>query len=184
MLYFFILVLVILSLPIVHFTFSRIIMVIRLRLCCQKAGYEIRFNGPFSAFRRINGSKNDLFIKTERCIYSIKLVGFILNRKCLCFCDPTHYSIKDYSFSLHASIAFTKQYTLKTKKYCDFRAYLPEDSKGCALKPCYLLAPNLRKGMKTSYIVGNQMREIISGDYMGEAYFFSLRGVLREINGN
>ena len=167
--------------PIFRFTVSRILLLFRLRGLCKKIGAEIKLNGWYSLFHKLNGNSNDMYIKTDKCIYSIKLLGFFSLKKHFCFGENNMHSIKDLSFSILPSIAYSKEY--KSKKYTNinFQNFLPPSDGYISIKPCFLLSPKLSKGMKISCVRNNVMMEIINGDRVPNAFFYTTEGLINEL---
>ena len=86
------------------------------------------------------------------------------------------------SFSILPSIAYSKEYKEKNNTSCNFKSFLPSIQSVDKIKSCYLLSPALSKGMKVSCIRNNKMIEIISGDRISDAYFYTLNGLVKELN--
>ncbi len=168
--------------PILRFTISRLFLLFKLQRLCKNIDAEFKINGWWSLFKKINGNSNDIYIKTDRCIYSIKLFGFFSKKKCFCFGDNDMYYLKDLSFSILPSIAYSKEYKSKKHTNCNFKNFLPSTQCFVEIKPCFLLSPMLSKGMKISCIRDNKMIEIISGDRISNAYFYTIEGLVKELN--
>jgi len=168
--------------PIFRFTVSRLFLLFKLRRLCKKIGAELKLNRWYSLFKKINGNSNDMYIKTDRCIYSIKLFGFFSKKKYFCFGDNHTYYLKDLTFSLLPSIADSMNY--KSKKYTNinFESFLPSSRGFIEIKPCFLLSPVLSKGMKISCIRNNKMIEIISGDHVSNGFFYTVEGLVKELH--
>ena len=169
-------------LPIFRFLISRIFLLFRLRKLSKKIGAEIKLHRWYSLFKNINGYSNDMYIKTNRCIYSIKLFGFFSPKKHFRFGDNNMYYLKDLSFSLLPSIAYATKYKSKTHTNINFNNFLPSSQGYIEIKPCFLLSPTLSKGMKISSIRNNEIIEISSGDRVSFAYFYTAEGLIKELN--
>ena len=169
-------------LPIFRFIISRIFLLFRLRKLSKKIGAEMKLHRWYSLFKNINGYSNDMYIKTNRCIYSIKLFGFFSPKKHFRFGDNNMYYLKDLSFSLLPSIAYATKYKSKTHTYINFNNFLPSSQGYIEIKPCFLLSPTLSKGMKISRIRNNEIIEISSGDRVPFAYFYTTEGLIKELN--
>ena len=136
----------------------------------------------YSLFKNINGYSNDMYIKTNRCIYSIKLFGFFSPKKHFRFGDNNMYYLKDLSFSLLPSIAYAAKYKSKTHTSINFNNFLPSSQGYIEIKPCFLLSPTLSKGMKISSIRNNEIIEISSGDRVSFAFFYTVDGLIKELH--
>ena len=169
-------------LPIFRFIISRIFLLFRLRKLSKKIGAEIKLHRWYSLFKNINGYSNDMYIKTNRCIYSIKLFGFFSPKKHFRFGDNNMYYLKDLSFSLLPSIAYAAKYKSKTHTSINFNNFLPSSQGYIEIKPCFLLSPTLSKGMKISRIRNNEIIEISSGDRVSFAYFYTVDGLIKELH--
>lgn len=180
--YFILIIFILAFFPIFRFIISRVFLLFKLHRCCKRNGFEFGINGFLAPFKKINGTGNDMYIKTDRCIYSIKLFGFFSRKKYFCFGEDNTYHFKDLSFPVLPSIAFSREYKTKKHSNCNFESFLP--STGCCvgIKPCFLLSPTLSKGMKISCIRNNKMIEIISGDRLSDAYFYTLDGLVKELD--
>ena len=167
--------------PIFRFIVSRIFLLFKLRRLCKKTGAEFKLKSWGSLFKKINGNSNDMYIKTDRCIYSIKLFGFFSQKKYFCFGDNMYY-IKDLSFSILPSIAYSKEYQSKKHPSINFQEFLPPSQGFVEIKPCFLLSPMLGKGMKISCIRNNKMIEIMSGERVSHAFFYTIDGLVKELD--
>ena len=160
------------------FLFARIILYFKLCSFCKSINARISFRNPFSLFSPITKTRNDLYIETAGKVYSVKLIGFWIRRKSLCFVDPTHYSVREYGFSWLPSAYFDTHYEPKRKKPYDFTAHLPKNNQKEVVN-CYIMCP--APWIKVSAIDGSRMKGIYNGDYAGEAYFYTLEGMIDKL---
>lgn len=161
------------------FLIARILLYFDLCSYCRSINARISFRNPFCLFFTITKTRNDLYIETASTVYSIKLIGFYIRRKSLCFISPTRYSVREYGFTWLPSAYFDSDYEEKQKKPYDFNAHLPENN----IKPvmnCYIMCPE--PWIKVSVLEGNVMKELRNGDDAGEAYIFTLKGIKRIIS--
>ena len=165
-----------------RFMISRIFLLLRLRRLCKKIGAEMKLHRWYSLFKKINGNSNDMYIKTDKCIYSIKLFGFFSPKKQFRFGDNNMYYLKDLSFSVLPSIAYATKYKSKTHPIINFNHFLPSSHGYIEIKPCYLLSPTFSKDMKISRIRNNEIVEITSGDRVSHAYFYTADGLVKELH--
>lgn len=137
----FLLILFITFLPFVRFFAVRLVMASRLRHAAREKGMSVAFRSPFSMLGGVAGEKNDLYVATEKHVYSVKLLGSPMKKTMLCFFDAAHYATKEYKRATPLSEVFDGKERVKTKKPCDFAAFLPE---GCTrMRPVYLVYPTM-----------------------------------------
>ena len=160
------------------FLFARIILYFKLCSFCKSINARISFRTPFSLFSPITKARNDLYIETANYVYSIKLIGFWIRRKSLCFISPTCYSVREYGFCWLPSAYFDTHYERKSKKPYDFNAHLPRNNQKEVIN-CYIMCPE--PWMQVSVLEGHVMKELCNGDDAGEAYIFTLNGIKRRI---
>lgn len=155
------------------FLFARIILYFKLCSLCKSINARISFRNPFSLFSSITKTRNDLYVETANYVYSIKLIGFWIRRKSLCFVDPTHYSVREYGFSWLPSAYFDTYYEPKIKKPYDFNAHLPKNNTKDVVN-CYIMCPE--PWMQVSVVDGSGMKELRNGDDAGEAFIYTFGG--------